>query len=432
MVRTGFVFEEKYMWHNPGNLSENDWIEPCEHWENADTKRRFYHLLSISNLLEQLHPIKARTALRSEITLFHTSCYHDNVEQLSAKNGGNAGELAFFAKGGYDIASLSVGGVLAAVEAVLNGQIDNAYCLVRPPGHHAEKDKGMGFCIFNNIAIAALYAKSFKSLNINKIAIIDYDVHHGNGTQQAFWNDPDVLFVSLHQDNNYPVGEGSIEQIGGENAVGTNINIPLPPGSGTGAYEYAFSKVVIPAIDRFKPDFIFVSSGFDAAFCDPLASMILTSEAFGNMAKRLIEAANAHCQGRIIFAHEGGYSKDYVPFCGVAVVEALSGIKTNVEDPYLDEVKQWGYQSCQVHQKEVIDKVVNLHHFHLNDDSKSASLLNRNNVLVVKNIENNNVNSGNEGENNKDRMTREIDDVLKKYNVDVEKKNFILKFIGSS
>lgn len=188
-----------------------------------------------------------------------------------------------------------------------------------------------------------------------KIAIIDYDVHHGNGTEQAFWDDPNTLFISIHQDNNYPQGTGSVSDTGSSHAPRANINIPLPPGSGSGAYAYAFDKLVIPALYKFKPDFIFVSSGFDASFVDELARMMLSSEDFRMITRRIIAASDDLCPGRLLFAHEGGYSKDYVPYCGLAVLEELSGVKTAVSDPYLSEVTQWGYHSLQAHQATVVD-----------------------------------------------------------------------------
>lgn len=362
MPRTGYVFEELYMWHSPGNLPGSEWLEPAEHWENSATKRRLHNLIVVSDLINHLQPLKARKATADEITLFHTKDYHDSILDLSEKEGGNGGEMAHFARGGYKIAALSAGGVLAAVEAVVAGSVRNAYCLVRPPGHHAERDRGMGFCIFNNIAIAALHARRLSiSPRIQRIAIVDYDVHHGNGTQSAFWNDPDVLFISTHQASNYPIGAGGIEEVGGEGAQGSNINIPLPPGSGHGAYQYAFESVIIPALDRFRPDLVLVSSGFDASFADNLASMMLSSESYRYFTKQLVAVAERHCDGRIVFAHEGGYSKDYVPFCGLAVIEELSGYKTEVVDHSLEEVKSWGYQELQAHQAAVVDQVALVH-----------------------------------------------------------------------
>ena len=358
--RTGYVFEELYLWHDPGSISYNNrWIQPGEAWENKDTKSRFHSLLCASGMINNLVKVTARAATRSELCRFHTGSYHDRIKEESTHRGGDGGNVAQFGAGSYEIAALSAGGVMAAVEAVVEGRIDNAYCLVRPPGHHALADMGMGFCLFNNIALAALHSRTL-SVGIQKVAIIDYDVHHGNGTQAAFWNDPDALFISLHQDNNYPQGSGSIAEMGGLDALGSTINIPLPPGTGMGAYQYCFEKVVIPALERFSPDIIFVSSGYDASYADPLGSMILSSESFRMMASKLQESAEKLCSGRIIFAHEGGYSKDYVPFCGLAVVEAISGTLSGVTDPYLEEVKLWGYQECLPHQAAIIDAVAAL------------------------------------------------------------------------
>lgn len=344
------------MWHDPGNLSLNSpWVEPLETWENVATKRRVHNLLSVSGILDKTIHIKSRPAERSEILLFHTEEYHDKVvEESKSQFGGDGGELARFAHGGYQIAALSVGGVLSAVDSVVRGDVENAYCLVRPPGHHAVANKGMGFCVFNNVVIAAKYAKT---LGIDRIAIVDFDVHHGNGTQDAFYNDPSVLFISTHQAGNYPSGTGDYTEVGGSEAQGTNINVPLPPGSGSGAYEFAFDRVVVPALHRFRPELILVSSGFDASFQDPLASMMLSSEDFRGLARRLVSAADTLCGGRIVFAHEGGYSKDYVPFCCLAVVEEMCGFRTPVQDPYLSDIGGWGYRSLQPHQAELIEAV---------------------------------------------------------------------------
>lgn len=375
--RTGYVFEELYLWHDPGSISYNNrWIQPGEAWENKDTKSRFHSLLCASGMINNLVIVPARAATRSELCRFHTGSYHDRIKEESTHRGGDGGNVAQFGAGSYEIAALSAGGVMAAVEAVVEGRIDNAYCLVRPPGHHALADMGMGFCLFNNIALAALHSRTL-SVGIQKVAIIDYDVHHGNGTQAAFWNDPDALFISLHQDNNYPQGSGSIAEMGGLDALGSTINIPLPPGTGMGAYQYCFEKVVIPALERFSPDIIFVSSGYDASYADPLGSMILSSESFRMMASKLQESAEKLCSGRIIFAHEGGYSKDYVPFCGLAVVEAISGTLSGVTDPYLEEVKLWGYQECLPHQAAIIDAVAalnNLDSLSINEDIPNGLL----------------------------------------------------------
>ena len=371
--QTGYVFEELFLWHDPGSISYNNkWVQPGEAWENKDTKSRLHSLICVSGLVQKLTKISARHATRSELCRFHTESYHDRIMEDSTRRGGDGGEVAQFGAGSYEIAALSAGGVIAAVEAIMEGTISNAYCLVRPPGHHAVADMGMGFCLFNNVVIAALHSRAI-STEIKRIAVVDYDVHHGNGTQSAFWNDPDALFISLHQDNNYPQNNGTIGEIGGPEAQGTTINVPLPPGSGTGAYDYVFESIVVPALNRFKPDFIFVSSGYDASYADPLGSMMLSSESFRMMASKLQQCADNLCGGRIVFAHEGGYSKDYVPFCGLAVIEAISGISSGVCDPYLSEVRSWGYQDCLPHQAALIDAVALRHNLNLPTPSLNSS-----------------------------------------------------------
>jgi len=332
-----------------GLWQRSKWTQPGQHWENPETKTRIHSLLCVSGVVDYAERVRARKASVDELCMFHTKEYVNSIIEKSLQDGGEAGECARFGPGGFEIAQLSCGGVLAAVEHILSGKIENAFCLVRPPGHHAEADMGMGFCMFNNVVIAAKHAQRN---GVKRIAIIDYDVHHGNGTETAFKEDENVLFVSVHQDGNYPIGRGG-EEVNND----TTVNVPLPPGCGSGAYAYCFDRVVIPLIDRFKPDFIFVSSGLDASFCDPLARMMLSSSDFGEMARKLVGKANEHCAGRICFVHEGGYAKEYVPLCALRVFEELVGKKTNVVDDYLDEVGNWGYQECQPWQTQLIDRV---------------------------------------------------------------------------
>jgi acetoin utilization deacetylase AcuC-like enzyme len=284
--------------------------------------------------------------------------------QSSRMEGGLADTETTFSQYAYEIASLAAGGAIHAVDKVMQKDVDCAYVLCRPPGHHAVTDAGMGFCIFNNVAIAARYLLKTYPESIRKIAIVDYDVHHGNGTEEIFYNDSDVLFISIHQDSNFPIDSGHVHDIGGSDAQGCNINIPLPPGSGSGAYKYVFEKVVTPALGSFHPDFILVSSGFDASYADPLSAMILSSDDFRFMASSLVQSSLELCDGRIVFMHEGGYSESYVPFCGVAVMEAMLGLENKedcVQDPFLKEVTRWGGQGLQEHQRQVIDQVAEMH-----------------------------------------------------------------------
>ncbi|TMW68044.1 hypothetical protein Poli38472_007716 [Pythium oligandrum] len=368
----GYVFDERYLWHRTWSIQYTALTEPFKHWESPETKRRFHSLLVVSGLLDQLQVLRARTATEAELRLIHTERYVSEIKKKSAREeGGNGGEETPFSQFAFEIASLSTGGVLTAVDAVMNGQVRAAYALTRPPGHHATPDRGMGFCLFNNVAIAARFLQKQYPDQVKRVAIVDYDVHHGNGTQDAFFEDDSVLLISIHQANNYPADSGRWEEIGALRGEGYTVNVPLPPGSGHGAYEYTFHQIVTPAVQRFKPDFILVSSGFDASYADPLAAMILSSNSFRFMANELIKLADTLCQGRIIFAHEGGYSETYAPFCGTAVVEALLGVNDpskRVFDPFLEEAERWEYHDLQDHQRRVVDQVAVLHNLDSTDD----------------------------------------------------------------
>jgi acetoin utilization deacetylase AcuC-like enzyme len=210
--------------------------------------------------------------------------------------------------------------------------------------------------MFGNVAIAVRHLQAVHGLE--RIAVVDWDVHHGNGTQQAFYADPGVLTVSLHQDSYYPHESGSAAETGEGDGEGANLNIPLPPGRGVGGYLYAFDAVVLPALRRFRPQFVVVASGFDSGALDPLGRQMLHSEAYRQMTRMLAGVAAESAGGRLLVVHEGGYSAAYVPFCGLAVVEELSGIRTEVEDPFLDFLSAIGGMDLQPHQKDVVDALL--------------------------------------------------------------------------
>ncbi len=349
---TGFVWHERYMWHDTGTGALG-YTEPGEHWENPDTKRRFKNLLDLTGLSDDLVQLKPRLATEDELGRFHTTEYIRRIRELSDDRGGDAGEFTPFGPGSYEIAKLAVGGVIVATDAVLDGVVDDAYVLGRPPGHHAERDRGRGFCIFANVALAAMHTRQARGLS--RIAILDWDVHHGNGTQQAFYDDPHVLTISIHQNGLYPTDSGHVEDRGSGPGEGTNINVPLSPGSGEGAYTTVFEDIVEPAIRAFAPELIFVPSGFDASIRDPLGRMMLTAEAYGKLAKRIKALATDVCDGRLVLSHEGGYSKQYVPFCGLAVMEALTGIRTEISDSL--NPNDLPGQELQPYQREEIDRI---------------------------------------------------------------------------
>jgi acetoin utilization deacetylase AcuC-like enzyme len=356
-MATGFIFHELYLWHNTQNWAQifppGLTIQPGEHAENPETKRRIRNLLEVSGLLDRLTLIKPRAATEAEILRFHTPTHLEKIRRISATGGGDAGELTPMGTGSYEIGLLAAGGTMAAMDAVLAGNVRNAYALVRPPGHHATHEVAMGFCLFGNVAIAIMNAQAVHG--VGRVATIDWDVHHGNGTQAAFYDNPDVLTMSIHQDNLFPAASGGLAQRGSGKGEGYNLNIPLPPGCGDGAYIETFHRVVIPALERFRPEMIVVPSGFDASGVDPLGRMMISSEGYRAMTRMLIDAADRLCGGRLMMSHEGGYSATYAPYCGLAVLEEMSGIRTHVNDPWAPLMADWGQQGLQPHQSAAID-----------------------------------------------------------------------------
>ena len=355
--RTGLAWHELLMWHDTGHAAQ--WVspgltvEPDEHVESPAAKRRIRNLLEVSGVLAQLTPIEARTATVEELERFHTPAYVERIRTASEAGGGDAGESAPFGRGGFEIASLAAGACLAAVDAVLDGAVDNAYALVRPPGHHAEPERGAGSCIFGNVALAALHAR--ETGGVGRVAIVDWDVHHGNGTQLAFWTDPTVLAVSVHQDSFYPPDSGHASETGEGAGAGTTVNVPLPPGSGAAAYEAAFERVVVPALRDFEPELVLVASGLDACAIDPQGRMLLHSEAYRHLTRTIARAAAALCDGRLVLCHEGGYSPAYAPFCALAIVEELAGVDSGVADPFLPVFEGMAGQELAPHQEAAIE-----------------------------------------------------------------------------
>lgn len=363
--KTGFICDESYFWHQTGNgalfLPAGGWVEADVHSENPATKRRVINLLERSGFIRELERLAPRMATVEEIAAVHDEAYIKRVERLSQTTG-DAGEMALVGLGSYEIACLSAGGGLCAVDAVLRGGVDNAYVLNRPPGHHAEKDRGMGFCLFNNIAIAAKYAK--QAYGLKRIAIVDWDVHHGNGTESMFYDDPDVLFVSLHQEYLYPPMRGNLHDTGAGRGTGYTINIPLPAGTADAGYLEAIRTIAVPVLRQFRPELILISAGQDASLFDPLGRMMVTAEGYSRMAEELLALADDCCQGRIIACHEGGYSAAYVPFCTLRVIEALSGTKSGVDDPFAPALRQLPTHVITPDQQSYLEKAREQHAKH--------------------------------------------------------------------
>ena len=328
---TGFVYHPHYLLHDTG-FGNQPFDEPEPHVEHPRRVSRIKELVDKAGLTPDLAGIEPYPADFTDIERAHDHEYvmHILREAVVVLGLGDAGGGTRVSRGSFEIAMLAAGGVMAATDAVLQGKVRNAYALVRPPGHHAIRNQGMGFCIFNNVAVAALHARA--RYGVAKIMVVDWDVHHGNGTQDILYHDPSVLTVSLHQDNLFPASYGLVEQVGEGRGEGYNVNIPLPAGSGDKAYLEAFERVVVPIAKAYGPDLLYIASGLDASRSDPLGRMLVSSEGYRAMCHLMKEVAEEFCDGRVVVAHEGGYSQSYAPYCGLAITEELLGRRGTIED----------------------------------------------------------------------------------------------------
>ena len=340
MARTGFYTDEWTFWHSVGLqalfLPVGGYVQPPSGVAGADTpdaKRRLLSLLKTSGLFDRLAGAGAAPVDDLDLMRVHTQRYIDEFKRVSAEGGGDIGDFAPFSAGGFDIACISAGLAKAAVADVMTGKVARAYALCRPAGHHCLADRSMGFCVLANIPIAIEAARAEHSLG--RVAILDWDVHHGNGTQSIYYDCGDTLTISIHQENCFPPGYSGVDDRGEGPGAGANINISLPPGAGDAAYLASIDRIVLPALERFQPDLIVIASGLDAGAADPMARMLAHSETFRAMTRRMVDAADRLCGGRLVVVHEGGYSEASVPFLGLAIVEALSGESTDVVDPTL-------------------------------------------------------------------------------------------------
>lgn len=337
-MKTGFYWDEKCFWFSGGNYAflapVGGFVQPQAAGglpENPETKRRLRNLLDASGLLGELDARTAPAASDEDLRRVHPQSYLDRFKAASDAGGGELGRRTPFGPGGYELAALSTGLAKAAVADVMGGRVQNAYALSRPPGHHCLPDYPNGFCLFANIAVAVEAARA--STPDLRVVVLDWDVHHGNGTEAIYLDDPNTLAISIHQENNYPMDTGAADVRG---VAGTNMNIPLPPGAGHDTYLRVMDQIVTPAVAVFQPDLIIVACGFDASLVDPLGRMLATAETFEMMTNRVKTLAATYCDGRLVLVHEGGYNEVYVPFCGHHTIAALSGSDIRVDDPFAD------------------------------------------------------------------------------------------------
>ena len=296
MSRTGVVKDGRYLEHvmDPG------------HPESPDRLRAVYQMLEEEQMrglwLEEISP---RPATREELETIHTPAYIDLVASTAGKSHVRLDADTSTCARSYEAALLAAGGLLELIKAVMEGHLDNGFALVRPPGHHAENDHAMGFCIFNNVAIGAEYA--MRHFSVKRLLIVDWDVHHGNGTQNSFYEDPRVLYFSVHRHGFFYPGTGAATEIGAGKGKGFNVNVPLSNGCGDGEYGNIFERFLKPIALEYRPELILVSAGFDIHYDDPLGGMQVTEKGFARMTQVLAEIAEATARGRMVITLEGGY-----------------------------------------------------------------------------------------------------------------------------
>ena len=292
-MKVGLVKDDIYLDH----------ITDDFHPENPGRLRSIYEMLGEIDRKDLVY-VPARPATRDEIALVHDQHYITMVQETKGKVQTRLDPDTVASARSYDAACMAAGGLIRLVDAAVSGEVDNGFALVRPPGHHAEAARAMGFCIFNNVAIAARYLE--KKHGFTRILIVDFDVHHGNGTQHSFYGDPSVLYISAHQYPHYP-GTGWYEEIGQGEGKGYTINVPLSYGTNDADYLYVFREVVVPVAGLFKPEIVLVSAGFDTHRNDPLGGMAVTERGFAKMTRMLMDVAARECGGKVCLVLEGGY-----------------------------------------------------------------------------------------------------------------------------
>lgn len=325
MRNTGIFKDLLFTEHDPG----------FDHVERPERLLALYEVLDSLSLQNQFVQPKFSPVDQKVIGMNHTDAHIERVRATAGKIYSVLSDDTFTSNKSYDAACLAVGAVKNGIDFVVSGELDNGFALVRPPGHHAEKSEPMGFCLFNNIAIGAHHA--LENLGLNRIMIVDWDVHHGNGTQDAFYTTDQVLFISIHQSPLYP-GSGFIQEVGFGEGEGYTINIPLPGGQGDLEYANIFNTIIKPIGYQYKPDLILISAGFDGYFSDTLSSVNLTNRGFGYMTRVLVEMALDLCDGNIFVTLEGGYDITGLKEGVFTVLSELSGTCVKTDFPSsLDE-----------------------------------------------------------------------------------------------
>jgi acetoin utilization deacetylase AcuC-like enzyme len=296
MKRTGIVKHETFMKH----------VMDAGHPESPERLRAIYQMLEEKEMKGLVELVKPREATREELLTIHSADYIDLVASTAGKTHTRLDMDTSTSAQSYEAAVLAAGGLMELVKAVMEGRLDNGFALVRPPGHHAERDKAMGFCLFNNVAIAAMYA--IQKFNLERILIVDWDVHHGNGTQHSFYEDPRVLYASTHRYGFFYPGTGSATEVGRGKGEGFTVNMPISSRGDDSLYGNYFNAILKPIALEYKPQLVLVSAGFDIHYDDPLGGMEVTPIGFSRLTQILMEIAEATARGKLLVTLEGGYS----------------------------------------------------------------------------------------------------------------------------
>jgi acetoin utilization deacetylase AcuC-like enzyme len=339
---TGYVYDPIYLEHDLRG-----------HPENQQRLRAVMHALEEHRLLERLTHIPAVPITSERLERVHAAHYITHVHRMAEQGGGHLDMDTYVRPGSYDAALTAAGGLVEATRAVLDGQVANAFALVRPPGHHAMRSRGMGFCLFNNVAVAACYA--LEERGCERVLIVDFDVHHGNGTQDEFESDPRVMYISTHQYPHYP-GTGHWRETGHGAGTGGIVNVPLGGWVGDEGFARIFQEVVGPAAWQFQPDLILVSAGYDAHWDDPLASMLLSVSGYAGIARALKVLAQELCEGRIVFTLEGGY---HLKALAYSILNTFSVLLDDNGVPTVDPLGRSPYSETSV--DEIIARVQAVH-----------------------------------------------------------------------
>jgi Deacetylases, including yeast histone deacetylase and acetoin utilization protein len=317
-LKTGIVKDYRYLRHETGPY----------HPESPERLEALYKMLEGPDMKGKFTEIEPRHATHDEIGMIHQPSYIEMVAKTAGLAHTSLDPDTQTSAESYDAARLAIGGFCNAIDSVARGEINNAFAFVRPPGHHAEADRAAGFCLFNNIAVGALHA--INNHNMKRILIVDWDLHHGNGTQHSFYDDPRVLYFSTHQYPYYP-GTGSVQEIGRGEGEGYTINVPLRVGPGDAEYLKIFRRILQPVALEFKPDMIMVSAGFDIYFQDPLGGMKVSPEGFGRLTRVLLDIAGNCCDGKVAVTLEGGYHIAGITESAKVVLKEMRG-ETRVTD----------------------------------------------------------------------------------------------------